>query len=153
MAAGREPQPQDRHRAEEDCRAHGIEIPQFICNQAWEVAAQARPNVQERDELVRESWVDAFADGVGGEVAERDEEAPFHEEDAHSRQGKDRVAEDAEIWEDAFFRCFLGRESRFDAEVCDHEKDQVDEGEDSGAPCPTDLRKEGLQREWVDDSA
>lgn len=145
IPAGGEPQRQNGDEAQENRADHCIEVAEFVCDQAGEIPAETGPDVQERKELVGECSVDASLDRVGGEVAERDEEAPFHEEDAQSREGEDRVSEDSKIRENGFLRGLLGGKAGFDAQVRHDEEDEVNQGEDAGGPGPADAWKEGLQ--------
>ena len=141
-AAGGEPDCEDGEKAEEDCDDHGVEAAEAVGEVARGPAAEEAARVDDGEELVGEGCGDAVGEGVGGNVRERNEEAPFDKEDAGGRERECRVPEDPEVGPDvaAPFREQAGA----DQEVCEKQEDEEDERHAADGPLVADEGKELL---------
>ena len=149
---GRKPEAERGDQTERDGEQHGVEAADAVGDEARQVAAKARADVEDGEHLVAEGGGDAVRQAVRADVGERDEEAPLDEEDAERRQGEDARAEDAEVGQDRGERERFGREAGADEEVGDDQQDQVDECDHACRPGETDAWQECLQQERQQDA-
>jgi len=93
----RKPQGHHRHEAERTRREHDVEPARPVRDQAWQPPPEDGADVEDRDQLVRESLRKAQTERVRGQVGYRDEDGPLDHEHANGGEGEAGVGEGRDI--------------------------------------------------------